>query len=352
LSPTIIFTILASGMGRYTFRMANEIYLYIRCFILYVILFALPFTSLSQTNPVSSHYAVNSLLVNPSMVGAHNGLGFMAGYRYQWTGIPGAPQTTYFASDLALEQIKSGAGIQILYDKIGVYSLTGIQLAYAFRQPINEWVMSIGVNGGITLQGLDGSKLVAPHGDYSGGTPDHMDDILPTDKFKSIRPELGLGFAFILPGEAELGVSVQNIINSATKIEGIISSNNLTWGRSLHVYAGASFDAGTQFSIHPALSLRTDFNNFQADLSVLGGFRQIVYAGIGYRGYNKNSSGALIPMLSCKPVRNMQIMYSCDADISTLKKYSNGSHEISLKYLMPLKQLAKQPKIIYHPRFL
>lgn len=308
--------------------------------------------AMAQTNPVSSHHGSNSVLVNPAMTGSHGGLGFLAGYRYQWTGVPGAPQTAYFSSDIYFDQARSAAGLQVVFDKLGAYTLSGLQLSYAYRQPVGEWMLALGVNAGISLQGLDGSKLITPDGDYSGGTPNHNDDILPTDKSRSVRPELGVGMAWMWEDKLEAGLSLQNLINAATSLDGLSRSADLLWGRTFHVHATGHIPAGDQFSVHPSLSLRTDLNNLQADFSVLGGFRQMIFAGLGYRGYNKNSSGALIPMLAYKPTRNMQIMYSYDADIGTLRGFSSGSHELSLRYVMPVSFQAKSPAIIYHPRFL
>src|SRR5580658_10838332 len=67
-----------------------------RIFYLLTIFVFIAETAMAQQKPQYTQYVFNNLLLNPAVTGIENYTDVKAGYRSQWTGLQGAPVTTYF----------------------------------------------------------------------------------------------------------------------------------------------------------------------------------------------------------------------------------------------------------------
>src|ERR1700709_285489 len=56
----------------------------------------------AQQRPQYTQYVFNNLLLNPAVTGIENYTDIKAGYRSQWTGLQGAPVTSYLTIDAPL----------------------------------------------------------------------------------------------------------------------------------------------------------------------------------------------------------------------------------------------------------
>src|SRR5476651_539447 len=56
----------------------------------------------AQQRPQYTQYVFNPILVNPAVSGIENYTDVKAGYRSQWTGLQGAPVTSYFTINAPL----------------------------------------------------------------------------------------------------------------------------------------------------------------------------------------------------------------------------------------------------------
>src|ERR1700743_3642876 len=77
-----------------------------------VILIAIVNTALAQQKPQYTQYVFNNILINPAVTGIENYTDVKAGYRAQWTGLQGAPVTSYLTLSAPLGQdfIQGDAG--------------------------------------------------------------------------------------------------------------------------------------------------------------------------------------------------------------------------------------------------
>ena len=84
----------------------------------------------------------------------------------------------------------------------------------------------------------------------------------------------------------------------------------------------------------------------------MAGYKEYVYLGLNVRGYNKKAFESLSPVINIIPVKNLNIIYSYDVNLNKLAKINNGTHEVTLNYILPNSKMYKSPKIINNPRFL
>src|SRR5476649_727267 len=69
---------------------------------LLVVFFAVTQLALAQQKPQYTQYVFNNLLLNPAVTGIENYTDVKAGYRSQWTGLQGAPVTSYLTVDFPI----------------------------------------------------------------------------------------------------------------------------------------------------------------------------------------------------------------------------------------------------------
>lgn len=304
--------------------------------------------SSAQIQQASSHYMFNQQVNNPAFYGSKDGINFGANYRHQWAKLDGQPRTVNIFADARFSQIHGGVGFNLSNDMLGAYNNTSFRAGYTFIQTLGKkWRIAAGVNAGVTISKLDGSKLTTPQGT---GT-DLNDDYLSSQLQKSVRPDLTVGIA-VFHKYFEAGINYTNLINLADKFKGDSKTLKPKYGSVFQVYAGSKVKIGEDFSVRPALLLTTDFKEFQTDISFLAGYKDYISIGLNARGYNKRAFESLSPIVSIGPIKNICMVYSYDVSLNKLNVANKGSHEITLSYFLPNSRIYRNPKVVNNPRFL
>ena len=157
----------------------------------------------SQQDPLYSQYMLNPLLINPAYTGLNNNLNVMVGYRTQWTGFEGQPQTITANAHSSFADNRAGAGILIMNDKIGNMQTTESNLTFAYKLQLKEQMLSFGMQAGVQNFRADYSELNLYHTDdnaFMGGE-------------RGTRVNLGAGV--ILKSEKYfIGISVPRLLPS------------------------------------------------------------------------------------------------------------------------------------------
>lgn len=304
----------------------------------------------AQIQPNSTHYMFNTTIYNPAFYGSKDGINLGANYRYQWAKLDGQPRTLNAFADAAIPAIHGGVGFNIYNDRIGAFNITAVNVGYAFSQSIkNKIKIAIGINAGLTISKLDGSKLITPQGSDNSLN----DDYLSSQLQRSLRPNMAIGVA-IMHKYFDIGISYNNLIQAKDKFKGDINTLKTIYGGVLQVYAAGKIKVGKQKNINlkPAFVINTDFKKIQTDISFMVGYKEYIALGINARGYNKSSFESLSPIIAVGPIKNISVVYSYDASMSALNKVNKGTHEVTLNYILPNSKIYKRPKIINNPRFL
>jgi type IX secretion system PorP/SprF family membrane protein len=113
----------------------------------------------AQQDPLYSQYMLNPLLINPAYAGLNNNFNAMVGYRTQWAGFDGQPQTINASGHTSLVNNKVGAGLLLMNDKIGNISNTEVNASFAYKLQLNETVLSFGMQAGVQNFRTDYSSL-------------------------------------------------------------------------------------------------------------------------------------------------------------------------------------------------
>ncbi|MFN8278571.1 MAG: PorP/SprF family type IX secretion system membrane protein [Chitinophagales bacterium] len=306
-------------------------------------------TMWAQYEPQFSHYLLFPLQFNPAYAGSREGVEFAFLHRSQNVGLTNQATATQFANIHApVSAISSGLGLTLINDLIGYQRSTSVNVNYAWRKELRKGTFSIGVGVGFIQTGLQGNKLVTPGGDYTGGV-DHRDNYVPATLQNGIAPDFSVGLRW---GNSKyhIGLSANHLYSFAT-LKTSSSKTRINYARNMAFTAAYRFDVSKNFNIMPAVLVKTDFRQYQAELSALMQIKRNFLTGIAFRGYEGRAVDAAVFYIGLD-YKGLRVLYSYDANVSYLTKFNTGSHEISASYLLPFKKKQRQGYYYHNARFL
>ncbi|NNC95470.1 MAG: type IX secretion system membrane protein PorP/SprF [Chitinophagales bacterium] len=300
-----------------------------------------------------TQFQFNKLIYNPAFAGDRNYFEASAFHRSQWVNLSGRAFATQSLSvHFPLVSYNSGVGISIVNDLIGVQRSTFVMGNYAYKVPLTFAVLSVGVSVGIIQSALDGSKLRAPDGTYEPDQSiDHSDDFLP----ESLQGGIGLdaGFGIYLSNDNwYAGISTAHIPGSTVTIKAKQGNAKLKYEREYYAMGGYKFRLGSTFSLEPSVLFKTDMNKAQVDFSNLAYYKDNIWIGVSFRGYNKSSIDALGLLFGFQLTQKFMVNYSYDVSTSFKNSFNDGSHELSVLYKFKIDGKGRKGSVIYNPRFL
>jgi type IX secretion system PorP/SprF family membrane protein len=290
----------------------------------------LPLSLSGQLAPVTSHYVLNPLAINPAYAGNRGALNIAAFYRRQWTGIPGAPETLTLAADAPFLNSKLGLGFVITNDKIGVTKETHFMTNYSYKIAIDKGELSLGLGAGVIATNTAWSQLVVL---------DQGDESMLVDSRVFAVPDFSFG-AYYTNTNYYAGFSIPKLLGYKFDFD----KNRYSIVFSPHQYAylfnlGYVYQVNSKINLLPsALISFTPGQKMLYDLNIYASLSDKVWGGLSYR--NMRSLGALVQFAVNNQIR---IAYTYDFDFGQLGRYSNGSHEIMLRYEFRYKVDAVSP---------
>jgi type IX secretion system PorP/SprF family membrane protein len=260
-------------------------------------------------------------MYNPGFCGTKRFLDFRMFYRNQWDGFAGAPKTYAASLNMRLAKGKVGLGGFAFSDQIGPFKTTYAGGTFAYHLRFDDVELSFGVQGIYMSQRFDGS-LVTLH-----NSVDKAIDVTSTSNVKGSDGSVGL---VLLNDRFYLAIGANNII-----------------GREFFYYQGDPFYKGKykneptitagaayNFAENPdytfensIMTLYTNGVPIYFDYTLRLHIKQVLLTGISLRLKDAIAIHAGVNLKN-----QVQIAYSYDIVTSPLRKYNNGSHEISFVF--------------------
>lgn len=283
------------------------------------ILLLIPVNLAGQLAPVTSQYVLNPLSINPAYAGNREALNIALFYRRQWTGITGAPETLTLAADAPFLDSKLGLGFIITSDKIGVTKETRILTNYSYKINMDKGDLSFGLGAGIMTTNTAWSDLVVL---------DPGDESFLTNSRVFVMPDFSFGLFYKYQNFFG-GISIPRLLGY--KFDFNKNKYNLSFNPRQYDYlvnAGYVYTLNKKVKLFPSMLLSiTPKEKMLFDLNAYVSYNDRIWAGLSYR--NNRSIGALIQVAINNQLR---AAYTYDFDLGTLGHYSNGSHEIMIRY--------------------
>lgn len=295
-----------------------------------LILLLVPVNLAGQLAPVTSQYVLNPLGINPAYAGNREALNVALFYRRQWTGIPGAPTTMNLAVDAPFLDSKLGLGLIVTNDLIGVTKETHILTNYSYKINLKDANLSFGLGAGILTTNTAWSDLVAL---------DPGDENYLINSKVYVVPDFSFGMYYTNKTFFG-GFSIPKLLGY--KFDLIKNKYTITFNPGQYTYllnTGYIYALSKNVTLFPStlIDIRPG-QKVLVDLNAYVGYNDKIWAGLSYR--NSRSVGLLFQFAINNQLR---AAYTYDIDMGPLGHYSNGSHEIMIRYEFRYKVDAVSP---------
>ncbi|MDB5116050.1 MAG: hypothetical protein JWQ79_1542 [Mucilaginibacter sp.] len=325
----------------------NNRILYLLVFFVFVVQLAK-----AQQLPQYTQYVFNNYLLNPAVTGIENYTDAKLGYRSQWTGLDGAPVTSYltinapigqnfiegdataspgdgmnpssrlFSQTYQASEPHHGVGLMLVTDKAGPITQTNIDATYAYHLGLGPQLnLSVGVSAGVNHISLNTSQITL-------ATP--LDPAISNGNNSQWKPDLGAG-VWLYSANYYVGLSVQQLLpenlyfstsNTAVDVSKTVPHYFLTAGTKLYVSDDITLLPSFLIKEIQPVPLTYDVNlkaSFQDKFWLGGSYRHGDSFGV-LAGFNLSSF--------------INVGYSYDITTSALNTVSNGTHEIVIGLLL------------------
>ena len=291
----------------------------LKTFLVLVFLISVSYLKVSaQQQILQTQYMFNGLAINPAYAGSHEGLSLTALYRTQWAGYnEGAPNSYSFSGHMPINRTRIAIGAMAFNESLGDKQQMGFQMDYAYRIPLSDGVLSMGLQAGVINAKLNSS--------YNLFHPD--DPNFPTGEISAFMPTFGAGL-YYSSDNLVLGFSIPNlgVYNNGDGAEQVVTIEEI---RHYIFSAGYIVDLNEDLKLKPSLLARyKEGQGVELDLNTTLVINETFWFGASYRHLNS------INFLSQIQLTNqLQFGYSYDYSTnSEIHQVSSGSHEIMLNY--------------------
>jgi type IX secretion system PorP/SprF family membrane protein len=270
--------------------------------------------------PVTNQYILNPLTINPAFAGNRGALNVSLFLRKQWTGIAGAPETMTLSADAPLFDEKVGLGFIIVNDKIGVTKETQFVGNYAYKIDVrNGGSLSFGLGAGLMTTNTAWSDLVVL---------DQGDEFYLIDSRLFVVPNFSFG-SYYSNNNFFAGFSVPKLLSYKFNFDRNRYSSKIDLGQYSFLFnAGYVYGLSPKLKFFPSTLLTlSPGEKILYDLNAYFNYVDRFWAGISYR-----SGRSIAGLFQFQVNSQLRVAYTYDFDIGKLGRYSNGSHEIMLRY--------------------
>jgi type IX secretion system PorP/SprF family membrane protein len=313
---------------------------------------------MAQAKPFYTQYILNNYILNPGVTGIENYTDIKLSNRTQWTGINGAPVTSYFSihTPIGKEDLRTsatsfeipgenprgqrlweeytppdahhGIGFVAMNDKAGYINRWSISGSYAYHKPLSvKTTLSAGINAGITSVNLDRSKI-----EWANLDPNDPAIGISTGELKKLKPEIGAGL-WLYSAKYFVGLSALNIIPGKAKFV-----TNDKYGA--YYTPNYFLTAGYRFSLTDDIMMMPSvmFQYWQPQLGglhVSSKFQYLdkVWVGGSYRFSDLISGYSAMAGINVSNTFNISYAYE-NATTSRLRTYTKNTHEIMLGFII------------------
>lgn len=287
-------------------------------------------TAFGQQDPQFSQYMQLPGSFNPAVTGLSNDIQVAVINRQQWIGVDhaGNTLTATIGSPVSPKNNKHGIGLTLGKDQIGLFSTQIFQAQYAYRFPLKNGTMSVGIQGGILQKGFDASGIFIPTTDFH--VPN--ESFMPSGMLEGLAPDVSAGVWF--ENKAfYLGLSATHLLEPSIKMKvenSQTGSNDPVFMPDRTYYFTGGYNIVTSnpfYTLQPSLLVKTDLVSMQLDLTAKLFYKDLYWGGVGWR-----KGESVIVMAGLKMKQGLKIGYAYDIPNTQMATYSSGSHEIFLGY--------------------
>lgn len=283
----------------------------------------------AQYDPYFAHYFDMQPSFNPAAAGKESKLNITGTYAMTMAGFENAPQTVFLSGDMpfaALNQVH-GVGLQLMNDKLGLFTHQRISLQYNLRKRLGNGWLAVGIQPGVITEKFDGASV---------DLAEDNDPAFPKTDVNGNTFDLGVG-VYYKGRNWYAGLSAQHLTMPTVELG---ETNELKIDGTYYATGGIDFQLRNPLlKIATSAIVRTDGTAYRGDITgrVMYNYQgRMFYAGATYSP--TNSVTALIG----GQFQGVIIAYSFEMYTNGIS-LRNGSHELFVGYQMDV-DLGKKGK--------
>lgn len=276
----------------------------------------------AQQLPLYSNYFFTPYMYNPALSGAKGVTEATVVHRQQWAGMPGAPETSAFGLNGALNNQKVGYSIYAFTDKTDIVQRSGIYASYAYHVKLaDKSALSFGLSGGYLRNGFNQEAI---------NVTNPNDPLLFYDLQNKGVFDLNFGINLKV-ADFNLGFAAPQLLGAPidySKTE----DRPVAYGLIRHFVGSASYDFRfnqDKMALSPFVLLRVAQPNvpLQFDGGIMFNMKGIGYVGAAYR-----SDFGAVGNLGIHLSDQLTVGYAYDYSTNTFASALGGSHEMMLQW--------------------
>lgn len=305
--------------------------------LLFTLIMACSTTVLVGQNDVQyTHFLFNKLAFNPAYAGAAGVPTITGIYRNQWISLDGAPTTATANFHTPFFGGRSGFGLGITADRVGMQRSNTLEASYAYRFNISDGrgSLSLGINGR-----LEQGKM-----DWNAANPlDIGDGTIPSAEDTRVVPNFGFGL-YYEQSNFYLGFSLPQLMNTSIYRDFDVVNPQGDF-RTYYVMTGFLGQLTPSIKIQPGALI--SFNSetpFELDLNA-----NLIFLDAFWIGGNYRLGDSFAALVQYQFTPDFRIGMAFDFTMTELNTYSNGSVELMLNYIFRKK--TEPAEQINHLRF-
>lgn len=324
-----------------------------------------------QAKSSYTQYILNNYILNPALAGIENYADIKVSSRNQWTGIDGAPVTTYFSyqapigksdyrtnatsyavpgqnprgkeywRDYTAPDPHHGIGFVAMSDKAGYIKRWSLSASYAYHKPLGlKTTLSAGFNAGVSGINLDRTKATFA----DDGITDMALGLSISDTRK-IKPEVGAGL-WLYSARYFVGISVLNIIPGKAKFTSADKFGTY-FTPNYFATAGYRVSIGEDFKLIPSVMVQYwEPQLLGAHVNAKLQYMDKVWVGGSYRYSDFLRGYSAMAGFNISNTVNLGYSYEV-ATNSRLRTYSGNTHEFIVGFTLGNKYSDACPRNLF-----
>ena len=314
-------------------------------------LIALVITGYAQAQqlPQYSQYLRNQYMVNPAAAGVYDFVDITLGGRLQWTGFDNSPKTTYLAitspvsakpkvrynpalrisngpirnPEIKTGKLKHAVGGQVILDQYGAFRKLYFGGTYALHIPVaKNYNLSFG-----TRLGLSNNTFIKDNAVTLTPVLDNTYQSYIAGGLNRYMMDLGVGLYFYSKNMF-IGVAADELTRDLVTFG--TGTPNFNTQIHYNATAGVKFPISDNLTLTPAVLAKM---MTPAPLSIEGSL-QLEYKEWLWMGASYRHQDAVVAMVGLNISEKFKFGYSYDFNVSRIKNYSTGGHELVLGLML------------------
>lgn len=280
----------------------------------------------AQNQPLFTQYLFNHFAINPAVAGSYACPDFKFGHRRQYTSVEGAPITSFFTYNQALNKGLASEhkgfhaiGAAFFSDDAGPFSFRSFYGAYAFHLPLKkEYRLSMGIFGGVRNYVFSGGSVLTPV----------FDPVISRTTSIFLAPEFHPGF-LLYDKKMFAGITIFNAFRTQLAQGGNQIGEPASLGRTFVATYGRKIKAsGYYYTFIPSMLVRfTPFAMPSADFNLMWYIKNQFALGASYR-----TLGTVCAIAEFTFLKWFRLGYGVDYSFANIGGLGPLSHEVVLKF--------------------